>query len=92
LHTKDLWKKRKILSRFFKTGKGEYGKGDQFLGIPVPCQRSIAKKYYTQCSFEDIEKLLKSEWHEFRLIGLFILVYRFKGADKEGKKKIVFVR
>lgn len=82
--------KRKILSRFFKTGKGEYGEGDQFLGIPIPCQRSIAKKYNTQCSFGDIEKLLKSGWHEFRLIGLFILVYRFKWADKEEKKKIFY--
>lgn len=82
--------KRKILSRFFKTGKGEYGEGDQFLGIPVPCQRNIAKKYYKQCSFEDIEKLLKSIWHEYRLIGLFLLVYRFDRADREEKRKVFY--
>ncbi|NCU41413.1 MAG: DNA alkylation repair protein [Candidatus Moranbacteria bacterium] len=82
--------KRKILSRFFKTGRGEYGEGDQFLGISVPCQRSIAKKHYTRCSFEDIEKLLKSRWHECRLTGLFLLVYRFKISDKQEKKKIFY--
>ncbi len=80
--------KRKILSRFFKTGKGEYGEGDQFLGIDVPHQRSIAKRYYKQCSLEDIQKLLESVWHEFRLTGLFLLVYRFDRADREEKKKI----
>lgn len=66
------------LSKFFKTGKGEYGEGDKFLGIKVPVTRSIAKKYKKVISLEDIEKLIQSEWHEIRLIGFLLLIELYK--------------
>ncbi len=70
-------KKAKILAGFFKTGEGEYGFGDIFLGIPVPECRKIALKY-RDLGFEDILKLLRSEIHEERLIALLILVHQFQ--------------
>lgn len=78
-------KKGKDLSRFFKTGKGKYGEGDIFLGITVPSQRKIAKQY-CDIAFSEIQKLLDSPIHEFRLTGLFILVYKFDYLLKISKK------
>jgi 3-methyladenine DNA glycosylase AlkD len=80
--------KAEILSRFFKTGKGEYGAGDKFLGVVVPEQRRIAKKYYQFISLSELGKLLKSEFHEERLIALIILVDKFLEADAADRKKI----
>ena len=70
-------KKAKILSRFFKTDKGQYGEGDLFLGIIVPISRKIARKY-SNISFSDISKLIKNKYHEVRLIAILILVYKYK--------------
>ncbi len=70
--------KAKILQRFFKTGKGEYGEGDIFLGIVVPKQRKVVKKYFKQVSLNDVQKLLNSKIHEYRLVGVLILVEKFK--------------
>ena len=78
----------KILSRFFKTGKGEYGAGDIFLGIKVPNQRKVAAKY-KDSTLEDIQALLNSKTHEHRLTSLFILVTKYKKADNSGKKEII---
>ena len=72
----------KILSRFFKTGKGQYGEGDIFLGITVPILRNIAKEYYKDISLREVQKLLNSKIHEYRLTALFILVEKYK-EDKE---------
>lgn len=79
--------KAKVLQRFFKTGKGEYGEGDIFLGISVPKSRTIAQKY-KNLSFGDIEKLLGSKVHEERLIALLILVQKFQKASEEEQEKI----
>lgn len=79
--------KAKILSRFFKTGKGEYGEGDKFLGITVPVIRKIAKKYRS-LSFEELSKLIKSSFHEVRLLALLIIIEKLDDGD--GVKKKVF--
>lgn len=79
--------KAQDLAHFFKTGKGEYGEGDKFLGIIVPLQREVAKKYQN-LKLEDIQVILESEYHEFRLTGLLILVEKFEKGDKKIKKEI----
>ena len=77
----------KILSRFFKTGKGQYGEGDVFLGITVPEQRVIAKEY-RDLPLKDIENLLLSETHEHRLVALLILMIQYKKTDDRGRLEI----
>lgn len=72
---------------FFKTGKGQYGEGDIFLGITVPSQRKIAEKY-NELEIKDIEQLLKSKIHEERLVSLLILVSKFQTGDEKVKKEI----
>lgn len=79
-------KQAELLQRFFKTGPGQYGEGDIFLGIKVPIQRGIAKKY--RLSLKDIQTLLSSKIHEHRLIGLFILIDKYKRAEQQQKKEI----
>ena len=76
-----------ILARFFKTGPGEYGEGDRFLGVTVPKQRIIAKKFQN-LSFSEVKKLLISPWHEHRLTGLLILTYRFSISEIAQKREI----
>lgn len=74
-------------SWFFKTGKGEYGEGDFFIGVDVPSQRKIAKKYSNISLFE-LEKLLKSKVHEHRLTALFIIVSKFGKSNSKDKQRI----
>ncbi len=70
-----------ILPRFFKAGPGEYAEGDQFLGITVPAQRVIVKKYAHRLTMGEVTRLLQSRWHEERLTALLILVAKYnKGA------------
>ena len=77
----------KNLQRFFKTGKGEYGGGDIFLGLKSQEIKDIAKKYYRETNFNDIKKLLNSEIHEHRVASLRILVIQYEeGGDKIRKK------
>ena len=77
----------KKLSGFFKTGKGQYGEGDVFLGIPVPEQRKVAKKYI-DLSLNDIQELLNNKIHEHRFTALVILTSKYRKAEKSGKEEI----
>lgn len=74
--------KAKILLRFFKTGKGEYGEGDVFLGIKVPDLRLVAKNNLN-INLKELQNLLESNIHEHRMIALLILVENFKKEEKE---------
>lgn len=67
--------------RFFKTGKGEYGEGDSFLGVTVPNQRKVAKKFKNM-PLNEVKKLLQSDIHECRLTAAMLLVYRIEKADQ----------
>lgn len=77
-----------ILSRFFKTGKGQYGEGDIFWGLTVPLSRKIAIKY-KDLPKKEVSLLLKNRVHEVRLIGLLILVQKYKKGIEKEKKEIV---
>lgn len=77
------------LKRFFKTGKGEYGEGDMFLGLKSAQVGEIVKRF-RDLPFADCIKLLHSKYHEERMIALGILVSRYKRAKSETEKKIIF--
>lgn len=79
--------KREYLPRFFKTGKGQYGEGDKFLGMVVPNTRIVAKRHKDE-PFEVMAELLQSEWHECRLCALLMMVERFKKCDETGRREI----
>ena len=66
------------LMRFFKTGPGQYGEGDKFLGIKVPVTREVVKHCWKEASLADIEECVNSEFHEVRLAGLLALIQKFK--------------
>lgn len=87
LETYSTPEKKEFLPYFFKTGKGQYGEGDIFLGVVVPDTRKVAKKYKA-IAFSEITKLLESGIHECRLCALLILVERFKKAKEEERKEI----
>lgn len=74
--------KKRVLPRFFKTGNGQYGEGDKFLGVVVPETRKVAKAH-KEASYDLIEALLESEWHECRLCALLILIEKYKKAPEE---------
>lgn len=59
-------KQREVLCRFFKTGKGQYGEGDRFLGLKVPQTRNVVKQFRLMVPLSEIETLLYSPWHEVR--------------------------
>ena len=79
--------KREYLPRFFKTGKGEYGEGDKFLGVVVPNTRTVAKQH-KDAPFAVMAELLQSQWHECRLGALLILVERFKKSGEKERKRV----
>lgn len=83
-------KKAQTMQRYFKSGKGEYGEGDSFLGITVPLQRMVAKDFYKEIELNDIQELLNSNVHEHRLTAVLILVLKYeKTKDQELKNQIV---
>ena len=75
------------LARFFKTGKGQYGEGDRFIGIAVPVLRRIARRY-RHLPLGEIAKLLASRTHEHRLTALEILVAQYESGDADSKQSI----
>ena len=84
LKSKASPKKAKFLQRYFKTGPGEYAEGDVFLGVTVPESRKIVKKYIG-LKLSDATKLLHSEIHEERLVGLLIMVDKFQTGEEQEK-------
>lgn len=79
--------KAEIMQTFFKTGKGEYGEGDVFIGVTVPDQRSVAKEFYNKISFAELSQLLSSKVHEHRLTALLLLVYKFEKTKNQSLRK-----
>ena len=96
MSVKEIQKKLKALGNeekaikhqsFFKTGPGEYGEGDIFVGVTVPELRKLAKEYKTIPS-EEVKQLLQSPIHEERLLSLFLLIHRYSKGDEPEKKRI----
>jgi 3-methyladenine DNA glycosylase AlkD len=79
-----------FLPRFFKTGPGEYGEGDRFLGVSVPQLRAFARQY-ASLPARDAERLLDSPWHEVRLLGLLLLVDRYRRGSP-GERRSIYTR
>lgn len=75
------------LARFFKTGPGQYGEGDRFLGVMVPQTRLVAREFQ-DLDFPEIQRLLKSPFHEDRLLGLVILVLQFEKGTEAHRKRV----
>lgn len=82
--------KKDFLPYFFKTGKGEYAEGDKFIGVVVPDSRKIVKEFWQKAEISDVQEILKSEFHEMRLVALLILVNKFeKSKEEKEQKKLV---
>ncbi len=77
--------------RFFKTGPGQYGEGDRFLGITVPLQRLVAKEHLTSTSLLELTQMLHSPWHEDRLTALIMLCATYKKAkrDRAAREEVI---
>ena len=81
--------KAAFFPNFFKTGTGEYGEGDTFIGVTVPNQRSVAKTHYKHSTLEDLEVLLASPIHEHRVTALLILVLKYQTSTEKEQRYIV---
>jgi len=79
--------KAEYFPKFFKAFPGGYGEGDQFLGVTVPSQRKVAKKYWSKIGLKEVERLLQEPIHEYRLTALFILVNMYEHSKNEAEKK-----
>ncbi len=82
-------KRQSDLERFFKTGPGEYGEGDTFIGVTVPQSRSVAKKY-AGMSFEELQKLAPSKIHQERFVAQLILLNYFEKSKLQKDRKFYF--
>ena len=78
------------LSRFFKTGPGQYGEGDKFLGIKVPVTREVVKACWRETSLQDLEECIASKYHEVRLAALLALVELFRHNKSKQKEYVDF--
>ncbi len=83
--------KKDFYPRFFKSGKGEYAEGDQFIGVTVPDQRKIAQEYFRKISLKELGELLSSKTHEHRHCALLILVLKFE-KSKNAEEKLDAVK
>ena len=81
--------KARHLMRFFKTGPGQYGEGDRFLGITNPQVRLVVKEAWKDCTIEMAERLAQDEWHEVRNTGLLIMVNHFQQAMRKKDKAVM---
>ncbi len=90
LKSKSSLARKKSNEWFFKTGKGEYGEGDIFIGVTVPGVRQVAKKYYKEISLTDLQTILHSKIHEERLLALIILVMKYQKATDKKQKQTFF--
>ena len=80
-------KRAQSYMRFFKTGVGQYGEGDIFIGVTVPEQRKVAKRFFEEISIEEVGFLIKSPVHEYRFTALEILVFKFEQAKTEKERE-----
>lgn len=76
-----------VLQKFFKTGKGEYGEGDVFLGIRVPILRKMADEYQN-ITIKETKQLLESSFHEERMLALLVLIHKYTKGNEHAKKNI----
>lgn len=81
-------KKAKHSQKFFKTGKGQYGEGDIFLGITNPEIKSIVKEYYKEMSLNNLLSFIQSKYHEYRMFGLQCLVSKYQKCKTKERKEI----
>lgn len=81
--------KADFLPRFFQAVPGGYGEGDKFIGVAVPNQRKVARKYYKDISLRGVEELLSDPIHEHRLTAAFMLVLKYERAKTEECKEAV---
>lgn len=81
--------KRDFFPYFFKTGKGEYAEGDQFIGVTVPDQRKIVKAFWDKISLNDLSELLQSKIHEHRHTALLILVMKYERAKQDFEREVL---
>lgn len=79
-----------VLRRFFKTGKGEYGEGDEFLGLRVPQTRALVKRFWKETDWKDLETLFASRWHEARLAAALVLVEKYERAPDARTREEAF--
>jgi 3-methyladenine DNA glycosylase AlkD len=77
-----------LLQGFFKTGPGEYGAGDRFLGLKVPQTRAIAKDFTDELDANDLSQLLSNKWHEVRQAALFVMVSQYKKGNKNIQQQL----
>lgn len=79
--------KAKVYQNFFKTGKGQYGEGDKFLGLSAPQVQTLSEEF-TDISLDEVLKLLKGGFHEERALAMRVLVNKFKKSSEKQKKEI----